>query len=103
MAQDSDTPARMSLEGYVLEEDFTRVTDQANAYYKVLVDLHHELGIEWGGNPYEAINKLKARPTWEKEDVDHLDDAIGDLKAHLKATALPGLEHIRNKIAESLG
>jgi len=37
--------------------------------------------------------------TLTTEDVDHLDDAICELRRLTKAISFPGLEHIRNKIA----
>lgn len=37
------------------------------------------------------------------EDVDHVDDAICEIISMTTATALPGIEHARNKIARRAG
>ena len=37
------------------------------------------------------------------EDVEHIDDAICDLRSTSNATACPGLEWLRNKVAARVG
>ena len=37
------------------------------------------------------------------EDVEHIDDAICDLRLTSNATACPGLEWVRNKVAARCG
>lgn len=40
---------------------------------------------------------------WTREDVEHLDILIAGERDRSSATALPGAEHVRNRIAREVG